>query len=381
MSIEYQEIEESRYARHDLIEWWDQRKVSAAHYIVAGAGALGNEVLKLLALIGVGRITLIDFDVVSRSNLARMVLFREDDIGQPKALVAARRLKEINPAVEVTPIVGDLRIDLGLGDYRYANLVFGCLDSVSARWALNRRCLQAGVGWVDGGISDYHGLVAHYSSSGGACYECTFTERTVQRFNRRYSCPFGLVSSEEEPKVPTTAVTTSMIAAMQVQQAMLMLHDAPEALEPGQRVMVYLKPFQMVRDALPRNETCLAHDSLTGEIPALPSSYSQTSEQVIKRVRQIHPEVDRFDLPFEWVSQFFCECCNTATLVQRPKEKVQQHEATCPSCKQLRRPEMIQSVGVVSEQAGLTINQLGIPEREIIAFRAGEETFYFQINA
>ena len=73
--VEFQDIAESRYARQDLIDWWDQNKVAQARVIVAGAGALGNEVLKLLALIGVGQITLIDFDVVSRSNLARMILF------------------------------------------------------------------------------------------------------------------------------------------------------------------------------------------------------------------------------------------------------------------------------------------------------------------
>ena len=97
--------------------------------MVVGAGALGNEVIKLLALIGVGRVTVIDFDTISRSNLSRTVLFRESDVGKPKASVAAERALLINPGMSVTPIIGDIEFDLGLGDLRHFDVVFGCLDS------------------------------------------------------------------------------------------------------------------------------------------------------------------------------------------------------------------------------------------------------------
>ena len=256
-----------------------------ARVIVAGAGALGNEVLKLLALIGVGQITVIDFDLIARSNLARTVLFREQDVGLPKARVAAERVREINPEVAIEPVQGDLRFALGLGAYRAAGLVLGCLDSVNTRWALNRKCMQAGVEWIDGGISDFHGLVARYSPATGACYECNFTPRTIERFNRRYSCPFGLVSSLADAKVPTTAVTTSAIAAIQVQQALMTIHGLDDGLQPGERLTVYLKPFRMVRDKLPANPDCLAHETIPMPIPVIHGGGTTTAEQA-SRVRR-----------------------------------------------------------------------------------------------
>ena len=73
-----------RYSRLRLIGWWDQEKISNAKILVVGAGALGNEVLKNLALLGVGHVYLIDFDEIQASNLSRSVLFRAEHEGQSK---------------------------------------------------------------------------------------------------------------------------------------------------------------------------------------------------------------------------------------------------------------------------------------------------------
>src|SRR4051794_34828877 len=80
-----------RYGRLRLIPWWRQERLAAAKVLVVGAGALGNEVLKNIALLGVGTTYLIDFDTVETSNLSRSVLFRHGDGGRPKAEVAAER--------------------------------------------------------------------------------------------------------------------------------------------------------------------------------------------------------------------------------------------------------------------------------------------------
>ena len=88
---------EGRYDRQSLIGWWDQDRLARARFLVIGAGALGNEVLKLLALMGAGSILVYDMDRIERSNLSRGVLFREGDEGLRKAEVAVRRLREMNP--------------------------------------------------------------------------------------------------------------------------------------------------------------------------------------------------------------------------------------------------------------------------------------------
>src|SRR6478736_9020492 len=88
-----------RYSRLRLIPWWRQERLAAARLLVVGAGALGNEVLKNLALLGVGTVYVIDLDTVEPSNLSRSVLFRNEDGGRAKAAVAAQRAAEINPEV------------------------------------------------------------------------------------------------------------------------------------------------------------------------------------------------------------------------------------------------------------------------------------------
>ena len=85
--------EESMVDRQKLIPWWEQDVVNNSYVLVAGAGAIGNEVLKNLALIGVGHILICDMDVISTSNLSRTVLFTKDDVGKYKAKVAAERVK------------------------------------------------------------------------------------------------------------------------------------------------------------------------------------------------------------------------------------------------------------------------------------------------
>src|SRR3954468_17925425 len=93
------EVREDRYHRQTLIDWWDQKRVSATRILLVGAGALGNEIAKLLALIGSGQTLVYDPDRIERSNLSRSVLFREADEGGHKAEVAVRQMRDINPDV------------------------------------------------------------------------------------------------------------------------------------------------------------------------------------------------------------------------------------------------------------------------------------------
>lgn len=381
--IEFDVFEEGRYDRQARIGWWDQPRLAGASVIVAGAGALGNEVLKLLALIGFGQVTVVDFDRVSRSNLARTLLFRESDIGRLKVEAAAERLRELNPALNVHPVPGDLRFDLGLGDYRRADLVFGCLDSVEARQALNRKCRLAGVEWLNGGISDFHGQVTRYAVEGGACYECTFTDATWERLGRRYSCPYGLRLPDDAPAVPTTAVTSSAVAALLVQEALLRLHGEPGGLAPAERLSLYLKPYRLLLDRLPLNPDCLAHETLPDvPIPTLAASVrTLTAGQALQAAQALRPEVAALELPYDLVTGFDCPNCGPAEATPRPKGRVFQHEAACPRCAALRAPQIERQVTAASPLAALPLSALGLPEHEILAFHndTGGDPLYLEL--
>src|ERR1700685_4577316 len=117
------EIHEDRYDRLRLIPWWDQERIASCRVLVIGAGALGNEILKNLALLGFRRVVVLDLDKIEMSNLSRTVLYRAADVGQQKAIVAARAYRELAEDTLVQPIVGDVRHDCGLGVFEWANVI------------------------------------------------------------------------------------------------------------------------------------------------------------------------------------------------------------------------------------------------------------------
>jgi hypothetical protein len=240
--------------------------------------------------------------------------------------------------------------------------------------------MLAGVDWIDGGISDHHGLIAHYSPTGGACYECNFTASTIERFNRRYSCPYGLAADLGEEKVPTTAITTSVIASIQVQQALLRLHGInEESLSPGERLLVYLKPFRMIQDQLPYNSECEAHVTLPSDINLLDGSNKLTLSQLFSCANDQNPGLIELTLPYDFVTNFYCSACDVEAAVNRPKELVSQSASHCERCGQLREPRMAAAIKPNTVRGGLTLKEIGIAPRDILTFRTNEGDQYFQL--
>ena len=219
-----------------LLSWFKINKVKNAKVLVVGAGALGNEVMKNLALFGVGNIVVVDFDLIEYSNLTRSILFRPEDADKnyTKAEVAAKRLKEINPTINVKAICGDLATEVGLGIYRRMDVVLGCLDSLRARVLLNRLCFRAGKIWIEGGIGDMEGHVTAYQLNKN-CYECALSEEEKSDAtggeSKRTSCPQSAQGNEVRGRVATTPVSASIVGAIQAQEAMKVIHG--EECESG----------------------------------------------------------------------------------------------------------------------------------------------------
>ena len=201
-----------------------QDRIAAAKIMVVGCGALGNEVLKNLALMGAEHLTLVDFDRVEVSNLSRSVLFTRADEGKYKVDVAAARLSLINPQMSVETIRGDIAFDVGLGRVREMDVVIGCVDNRWARYCINRLCMRAGVPWVDGGIGALEGT-ARVFAPGKNCYACQLGPEGLKDLKRRMPCSGIIRRNEEAGKAPTTSVIASVIGAVQVQEALKLLHQ------------------------------------------------------------------------------------------------------------------------------------------------------------
>ena len=217
-----------------------QDRISTGRFLVVGCGALGNEVLKNLALMGAGHVTLVDFDRVEADNLSRSVLFTKADIGQWKVDVAAAFLRRLHPAMEVETVRGDIAFDLGLGRVRKMDVAIGCVDNRWARYCLNRLCMRAGIPWVDGGIDALEGTVRVFIP-GQNCYACNLGPEGLKDMARRLPCPGAIRRAEQAGKAPTTSLIASVIAAVQVQEALKLLH--PELLEEGRLTSLCGKMF------------------------------------------------------------------------------------------------------------------------------------------
>ncbi len=163
--------ERDLYDRQFRLEGWSQKLVKNSRVLIVGVGGLGCEIAKNLAMLGIGQLDLIDLDIIEHSNLNRQVLFTGAKIGEPKAIVAARKLKEINPNIIINGYHTSLeRLNPAL--YLAADVIVGGLDSMNARLNLNAQCIRFKKPLVDGGVSGYHGHVYTIFPYKNACYEC-----------------------------------------------------------------------------------------------------------------------------------------------------------------------------------------------------------------
>ena len=219
---------DARYLRHSLIDWFDQAEVARARIAVIGAGAIGNEVVKNLVLLGAGQIEVFDFDRIEIHNLTRGVFFRESDVGAHKAEVVARRARELDPNVRIEAVVGDFWETMSLARLASYECAIAAVDNFEARIRLNQLCRITGVSLVNAAIDSRHASVEVYAD-GGACYECHLPESAYQRVAERYSCGGLKKRAYAERKIPTTTITASIAGALAASAALRLGKADPEA--------------------------------------------------------------------------------------------------------------------------------------------------------
>ena len=366
--------EDDRYGRLRLIPWWRQERLAASRVLVVGAGALGNEVLKNLALIGVGTVIVIDLDAVEPSNLSRSVLFRLEDGGQPKAEVAARRAGEINPDLTFHAIRGDVITDLGLGVFADVDVVIGCLDNREARLWVNRQCWKVGTPWVDSGIQEIQGVVKVFVPPDSACYECAMTARDYQLLNIRYSCPLLRRDQIIEGKVPTAPTIASMMAALEVQEALKLIHGLPVAA--GSAMVFNGVTNQFYTTRLPRRDECLSHETFP-EPTVLTLGHASTVAELFAEAAKTLEGPLTLPLERDLVTQIHCHHCDRSIDVFRPRTKVGLSEARCQECGESGRPIIVSAIEDDSPLAGMPLAKVGIPPYDIVRVDGPEASGFF----
>jgi adenylyltransferase/sulfurtransferase len=364
-----------RYSRLRLIRWWDQSRLAAAKVLVVGAGAIGNEVLKNLALVGIGHIVVIDCDRIENSNLTRAVLFRESDFGRSKAEAAADAVRQLNPDVRVTAIHGDVVTDLGLGVFRGADVVIGAVDNREARLWINRACWKVGTPWIDGGIQEISGVVKVFVPPGGACYECGMTENDYRLLQVRYSCPLLSREDLQAGKVPTSPTVASIVAGLQVQEALKLLHGLP--VDAGQALVFNGESTRFYKTAFQRRDECLSHETYGEPIELALSASDSTAREVFASAAE-HLETQGMTLTLDRDLVISLDCpCGHSRPVMKPRERVPVASAICPQCGKEAKPQMVHAIDGASPLVDRPLADLGIPPYDIIQLTAGDQTKVF----
>lgn len=168
-----------RYARHLIlpeIGSSGQKKLKQASVLLVGAGGLGAPAALYLAAAGIGRLGIIDFDVVDESNLHRQVLYGQSDVGKPKLQAAIRRLRDLNPFVEVVGYEEPLTSANALRILAEYDVILDGADNFPTRYLVNDACVLLGKPDVHGSVFRFEGQVTVFDARVGPCYRCLYPQ-------------------------------------------------------------------------------------------------------------------------------------------------------------------------------------------------------------
>lgn len=366
-----------RFDRFRQISWWDQPRLAQAKILVIGAGALGNEIIKNLALLGIGRVFIADLDTIENSNLSRSVLYRERDNGWPKANVAAAAAKDLYPAMRTQAFCGNAAYGLGLGVFRWADMVLAGLDNREARLMINRNCWKVNRPWVDGAIEQISGMARLFAPD-GPCYECTMSQADWQALQLRRSCNLLTRQQMQTQSTPTTPTISSIIAGFQCQEAVKYLHGMDGLrgkgwILDGLSADGYQVEFQ-------RKPDCGSHDSLS-EILPLPVRYDQTTPRELLRIARQHlgPAAE-LEFARDILAEMACPSCGKVQPVYRPLGMADHTLATCPACGSAREVHSFFRMTGDEPWVDRSLREIGVPAFDVVIARARDRSIGLEIS-
>ncbi len=351
------DLVEDQYDRQKKITWWDQETLKNSKILIIGAGALGNEISKNLSLVGIGKITIIDNDIVDLTNISRCVFFDENDIGLPKSKLLSERInsfRNINSNYFVSKVQ-----DLGIGIFQDYDVVIGALDNREARSWVNEYTRMFSIPWIDGAIEGLNGLVRSFGTK-GVCYECTLSEEDLKLLAIRKSC--ALLSEDEITlgKVPTTATSSSIISGFQVQEALLYLSKQSESFMPnlGKQMTFFGETMTFVQTNLREKSDCYVdHNSI---------NYQKIDISYNKKIKDIIAEGALSENSYMFrdiITSLDCLKCGSSKNLNIYITHAKQKDVICNKC----NTEMkINSDRKISNFENKTFAELSIPNLELL---------------
>ncbi|MEM3754795.1 MAG: ThiF family adenylyltransferase, partial [Candidatus Bathyarchaeia archaeon] len=253
------------WARH-LILWGKegQLKIKNANVLLVGAGALGNEVAKNLAMLGVRNLTIVDHDKVELSNISRMIFFELKDLGKFKAESLAKNLTSKYPYINANFFNTRLE-ELPTSVYLNANVIVSGIDNLISRIFLSSICTRYGIPLVDAGLIGYQARIQVYLPPDGPCPICQLPPLNYgELVNLRNPCDPQI----EENKIPMVITTSSLASSIQAHEVIKLIlgyedysknHEWPESVGKPLKgiLLIDLKHNRYSIVDLKKNEKCI----------------------------------------------------------------------------------------------------------------------------
>ena len=365
------EVHEDRFSRLRLISWWDQEKIAKCRLLVIGAGALGNEILKNAALLGFTQVVVVDMDRIEESNLSRAVLYRSEDVGRFKADAASTAFQSLAPGSTAHAVIANVVHGCGLGLFEWSDVIVAGLDNREARLWINRSAWKMNRPWIDGAIEGINGVVRVFLPGVPPCYECTLGEVDWALLQKRMSCNLLVLEPTVEGKVPTTPTISSIIAGVQVQEAVKLIHELPTLAGKGY-VFEGMNHSSYVIEYT-ENADCMSHYTLPEIVHLRECSEELTLARLHERARSDlkSPNVV-IEFSRDVVQKFVCPACNEEEELYQAVGSVPFERAKCRNDSQLRTVVALHSYSGEPELSGKPLSQLGLPLLDVFIARAGE---------
>lgn len=373
-----QDVHEDRYSRLRLIPWWDQKKIRETRVLVVGAGALGNEILKNLGLLGFRDIVVMDLDRIEESNLSRTVLFRSEDIGEYKANVAARSVAAMSGESNVRAVVGNVMHDCGLGLFSWSDVILAGLDNREARLWINRCAWKVNRPWIDGAIEGINGVARVFLPGSAPCYECTLGETDWKLLERRMSCNLLTREANVEGKVPTTPTISSIIAGIQVQEAVKLIHGMPTLA--GHGFVFEGLNHSSYRVEYTANADCMSHHTLE-RITECPERARQLTLAALweRGKRDLGMAEVTIEFSRDIVHKLVCAKCGAQEERFAPVGSISFDAGRCPNDGQMRTVETLHNYSGSEPHGARTLDQLGLPLFDVFTARSAESEMGYLI--
>lgn len=332
-------------------------KIRNCTVLVIGAGSGGNELLKNLVLMGFGKLTIIDFDFIEDSNLSRTTLFKKNDIGKSKALVAAERLKEysLHENPEIHGIHGNIITDVGPGIFSCHDIVVCCVDTMKARAYINDWCVRFQKPFFEMGFDNLNVDISFFDPSGkdAPCLREIIGQSDFS--GKRNSCSGLKIKDTSLQHIPTIQVASAMAGVLIATEIIKFIQG--KASLQNRLLQYYGLTHRMNVIEIDRSPECLIHKEIMPPVTRLPLNNQMVTEDFFSDVNEKWKDFFVLTLPDRFVLTGFCEGCGKMITFRKKISVIFDEERWCTECREYRSSGYPGNWEIISEVHGMIKNK------------------------